>query len=119
MDRVIDDVELELLVCRPRALGELREPVQGEPVELVELLEAQGVLFRVEVIEVAEDEPEGVPYPPVRLGKSLQYLFRYPYVLAVVLARDPQAQDLGSVLPDDLLRGHDIAEGLAHLPAGA
>ena len=70
-----------------------------------------------EILEVAQEEPQGVAQAAVAVGGAFQDLFADPEVNGVVGLRDPEAQDVGAVFVDHGLRGDGIAKRLGHLHA--
>ena len=71
----------------------------------------------VEVVEVREPVAEGVAHLAVGLGDPRDDLVGEADVVAVVLRRDPEPDDLGAVLLEELVGVDVVAERLAELSA--
>ena len=110
-------VELVLVVGPRHAVDQAGQAVEHEAVHLVEARVGLPVAARVEVEQVAEQEPERVAHAPVRVGQAVEDLPRHPDVLGVVLGSDPQAEDLGAVLRQQIVETDHVAERLRHLAA--
>ena len=93
--------------------------VAGEDVAINRLERGRRHLIfrRIEVEKVGGEDAAGVPQLAVRLDHARQNFGADPDLLAIVHHRDPQADDLGAALRDDLLRLDGVAERLRHLPA--
>src|SRR3989449_6789914 len=112
-------MELVGLVGARHAAHEPAQPVEDPPVDLVESRRRLAIARRVEVGEVAQEEPERVADPAVRVGEAVEDLAGDPDILGVVLGRYPQAKDLGAVLRQEVVEADDVAEGLRHLSSVA
>src|SRR3989442_649400 len=102
-----------------RRATESPERVEDQPLALVEWRVRLAIARRFEVGDVAQEEPERVADPAVRVGEAVEDLAGDPDVLGVVLGRHPQAKDLGAVLRQEVVEADDVAEGLRHLSSVA
>ncbi len=114
-----DGVELEAVVGLPAVGDEERRAGDEKAVDGLELLRVDGVRRRVEVEEVREEEARGVADLPVGLGRPRQDLLVEADVVGVVGRGDPEPQDVGAVLGDDLVGLDGVPHRLGHLPAVA
>ena len=114
-----DGVELEAVVGLPRVGDEERRAGDEEAVDGLELLRGDGIRRRVEVEEVREEEPRRVADLPVGLGRPREDLLVEADVVGVVGRADPEPEDVGAVLGDDLVGLDGVAHRLRHLPAVA
>ncbi len=69
-------MELVLLVGLAHPPDHLLEAVEDPAVHLRHLRIGHGVRRRVEVVEIPQDEPAGVPDPPVGLDEALDHFAR-------------------------------------------
>src|SRR6476646_1427992 len=72
---------------------------------------------RVKIIEVTEHEPAGVPNLSVHLDELIENLLGNSNIIAIILRRDPQAQNFGPRLLDHVLRRDNVPGRLRHLLA--
>ncbi len=93
---------------------QVSERHERETVETGQILVRNSVR-RVEVVHVAEQEPERVADAPVRLARAFENLIGDAHVLGVVGCRHPQTDDVRAVLGDDIERRDHVAERLRHL----
>jgi hypothetical protein len=73
------------------------------------------ILFRVEIGEVAEKEPQGVADLPIGLGVACHDFFGDTDVFAEIDHRGPEPQDVGAVLREELARSDHVAHRFGHL----
>ena len=113
---VVHDVELIALVgfADPRRQGP--GLAQDPSVERQEAGHRDRVPGRVEVVEVRQQVAHGVANLAIGLPAPRQDLVGDRVVVAVIEARDPEAQDVGAVFRDEVLRPQGVAERLGHLP---
>src|SRR5262249_5858228 len=69
--------------------------------------------------EVAQEKARRVAEPAVGVDLLAEDLVRDALIFAVVLGRDPEAQELSALLLDDVLRLDGVPETLRHLAARA
>src|SRR5207245_7271074 len=99
------------------ALPDIRVAREDVAIDFLELGGTDKVRSWIEVVQVAEQIPERVPDLPVRFGRPRKDLLADADVLRVVAHRDPQPQDVGAGLLDDIFRLDGVAERLRHLLA--
>ncbi len=83
-------------------------------IEFQKLFSIQSVLFRAEIVQVPDKKPTGISDPSVGLGKALQDFIGDPDIVLVILGSDPQPEYLGSVLPNNLVRGDNVSDRFGH-----
>ena len=108
-------MELAGVVRREHPRRDLAVPREGVGVELVEGTLGDGVLRRLEVVEVRQQVADRVADLAVALRDPLDHVVGDPHVLAVVDHDGPHPQDLGPVRVDELLRVDVVAEALRDL----
>jgi hypothetical protein len=107
-------LEVERRVGLAHHAVEPRQLREHQPLELRHLA-MRHRLARPEMRERAEHPADGVPEFPVGIDVGLQDFRTDAEILGIVGRNDPQAEDVGTGLLDDLLRRHDVAERLRHL----
>ena len=117
--RVDDGLEVERVVGLARACRRGRVAGQDVAIDLLQALDRHAIAGRVEVEQVAGEEAQRVAELAVGLDDAGEDLLAQPDFLAVVHHRRPQADDLGAVLLDHVLRRDGVAEGLRHRPSFA
>src|SRR5262249_53344185 len=115
---VIDEVEFVSAVRLTDAIGDRARLNERPAIELLELRRGNDMLRRVEIVEIRDQVSGGVADLSVRLGDALQDLFGNRRVITVIEGSDPEAQDVRTVLLDDVLRLGHVSEGLGHLSSG-
>ena len=113
-DRVVDDVEIKRLIPGFRLLKDGVETAVGPLVQFGQLVGGNPVGVGVEAVEVAENKPGGVADLAVGVGQLLEDLLGAADIGVVVGRGDPQPEDVGAVLFDDLFRGDRVAGGFVH-----
>ncbi|MPM49894.1 hypothetical protein SDC9_96628 [bioreactor metagenome] len=118
---VVNGVENEIigvvLIGFVDGLNDLVQTNEGPFVKLLHILIGHHVGRRVEIVEVAENIPGRVADFAVNLGELLQDFRRDAHVVRVVGRGDPEAQNVGAVLSNDLFRRSAVSKRLAHLLA--
>ena len=114
---VVNRVELVLLVRLMAALDGLGGARQDPAIDVAHLGIRHRLRSRIEVAQVRQQEARGVPDLPIALGDPRHDLLADRHVVAVVHHGNPQAEDVGAVLFDDVLRRDDVADRLRHLAA--
>ncbi len=112
VEGLVGAVELEVIVGGADACGELREAAKDVLVEGFELREGDGVSGRVEIVEIAEQEAQGVAQLAVVVADALHEVFAGGYVFAEVDGGDPEADDFAAEALGDLDRIDAVAEAL-------
>ena len=111
--RAGDTLELEGVVARAHKVIQLGQPVQHQPFQFGHVRERNGLALVVR--QRAQHPADGVPELAIGVDIGLQDRLAEPLVFPVIGGDDPQAQDIGAGLLDDVLRHHRVAEGLRHL----
>ncbi|GBF31537.1 hypothetical protein MnTg04_01498 [bacterium MnTg04] len=116
MDFLVNMVELITAISPDHFVLQRHGPVQRPAVESQPLVHRQHVGGRVETVQIAQQEPEGVANPTVGIGGTLQDFIGYADFPAIVGGGHPQTQNIGAQDINDFLRGDDVAQRLRHLP---
>ena len=115
VEGVVDAVELEPLISLEDFLDEVLELVESEPVQFLHLPVGDRIGRRIEIVQVAQQEPACVSDSAVRFAQPFQDVLGNADVVPVVFGGDPKAEYLGPVLADDFLGGYDVSERFGHL----
>ena len=138
IERVLADVEIEgaeldiheiaeqrddaavviFLVGSPHLAIELGQPVQHELLELGHVAEIHGIV-RAVMGQIADQPAHGVAQLAIGIHRGLDDVLAQAQIFRIVGGRDPEAQYIGAILLDDVLRGDGVAQRLAHLAAFA
>ena len=78
------------------------------------ILERDGMLRRIEVIQVSQDVAEGIPDLAIVLRDALHEFVGAAHVFAEIDGRDPQPYDLAPKLIGDINRINSVAQRLRH-----
>ena len=119
MDGVVQDVELILLITTLHPLDQPFEFREGPAVDLQKIAIADPVVLGVITVEIAKDVAGRVADAAISIGETLQNLVADTDVVAIILRRHPEAENLGAVFLDHFLGSHDIPLRFRHLLAGA
>ena len=119
MNRMINLVELKRIVALTNLLIQLIQLFQRPLVDGQKLIQGHSIGIRVEVIEIAQNIPGGIPDLPVSLGQLLQNILRNADIRMIVGRSHPQPENIRAVLIHDLLRLDAVPQGFAHLPSFA
>ena len=84
-------------------------------VDVFKLGYREEISLRIETVQVAEHESEGVADLPVGVDELAEYLLGYAHIHRVVGRNSPEPNDIGTVLLNHLFRGNGVAERLGHL----
>src|SRR5206468_8751880 len=117
VDRVEDRVELIFLVRASHAVDQPRQTVEDPAVDLVEPRVRLAIARRIEVVEVAEQEPERVAHPPIGVGKPVQDLGRHPDLLPAPPRPPPPPPHSPPLPPPPPPPPHPLPHALPHLPS--
>ena len=109
---LIGAVELEVVVGFADLCVELGGAGEDELVEGLHLREVDGVGGGVEVVEVAEEEAQGVAQLAVVVADALHDVFAGDDILAEVDGGDPETDDLAAETLGDVDRINAVADGL-------
>jgi len=118
VDRVIQHMKLVLCITGEHFLFQQFKLVKRPAVNLRHLCRGDGVLCRIEIVEVTENIFAGIPDAAVRLGKAGENLLGDADIVTVVLGSHPEAEYFGAVLLDNLFRSNHVADRFAHFAAG-
>jgi len=109
-------VEFEIVDAPANMAVEFPQPVQHPSFKLGHLGQADPLAI-VEPGQVAEQEAQRVADTPVQIGLMFEDFGADAQILGIVGADHPDAQDVGAVLFDDLLRLDRITQRFRHLAA--
>ena len=123
--RVEDAGEVVGLVALAHQLVELGQAMQHEQLKAearalgrcLHVLKGDALAF-LEACKIAEQEADRVAQLAVTVRTRLDDVGADNKIVLVVGAGDPDAEDLGAGLLDDLFRRHGVLAGLRHLLAG-
>ena len=93
---------------------QLPEAVQHPALQLRHFLGGQALAV-AETLQVAQQETQGVSQTPVGVALILEDLLADTEVFLVVRGNHPEAQDIGPLGIQDILRRDYIAQGFGHL----
>lgn len=68
--------------------------------------------FSVEIRRIAQDVADGVADLAVHFGNVFDDFLRDADIAFIVRGRNPETNDIGTIILDDVLRGNGIAEDL-------
>ena len=115
-DRLPDPLEIKGRIACTHGLIQLREAVQHPLLQLRHRLRC-GFISRSVIGQRAKHKAHRVAQTAIAIGHTFEDLRPNPLICGIVCLRHPQAQNIGTVLADDLI-GHDgVADGFGHLQA--
>ncbi len=114
---LVDGVQAVLLVQTDDLILQGRGAIHDPAVEPHHVALGDGVLRRVETVEVRQHEARRVADATVGIGGALEDLVGNAHLAAEIRCRHPQAQHVRTQLVDHFLRSDHIAQRLGHLVA--
>ena len=109
--------EIVGIVGSAHGAGQRRNGFKRPAVDLIELVIGHGILRGVKIADVAEHEPRGVAHLAVGFGQLAEDLLAGAHIHGVIARSNPEADDIGAVIADDLGRFHAVAGRFVHLLA--
>ncbi len=116
VERLEDRSVLVHLVRAQNSLGRVGIPREDVPVDLFEAAPIDEVGRGVEIVQIRNQIPQRIADLAIGFDDACQDLLAEAHFLRVVAHRDPQPEDVGAALFDDVLRLDRVAERLRHLP---
>ena len=117
MDSMVDDMEIIIFIGFLDVFFEFLETHEGPLVKFFHFGKRNLHGFSVEIRRIAQDVADGVADLAVHFGNVFDDFLRDADIAFIVRGRNPETNDIGTIILDDVLRGNGIAEGLAHLAA--
>lgn len=113
----VDDVEVVSVVAVFGALHEINEAAHHPAIEFWQIVVGDAIFAHIKVGDIPEHEAEGVADLAIRVSDLLDDAVADGNVAAIIGACNPQTQDVGTVLLDDVFWIDAVALGLTHLVA--
>src|SRR5690606_27252323 len=116
MQRREDAAEFEAIGVLADQDVEFGKAMQHPALQLRHLLN-RDPLRLVPAVKITEDETQRVAKAAVAVNLPLHDLITNAHVVGIVRRDDPETEDIGAMILDDLLRRNDVAEGFRQLAA--
>ena len=117
VDGVIDLVEVIHIIACLGIHDQVIQSSQCPAVDLLQLVICHTIGVGVKAIQIAQNEAGGVTDLAVSLAQLLEDILTGAHIHSVVGRSDPQADDIRTVVLDDLAGLHAVAGALVHLLA--
>ena len=111
-----DTLEIVSVIAGTHFVIQFRDPVQDPAFQFRHVCRVNAFGFG-KPVQAAKDEPHGVAQAAIGVRCPLQDFGADALITGIVGLRDPEAQDVGTVLADNLVRDDGVAQGFGHLVA--